>query len=403
MNILFLTHYFPPEVNAPAIRTYEHAVEWVKLGHKITIITNHPHHPHGRVFTPYKNKWLTRETMDGVNIIRVWTYLTANEGIIKRTLNYTIFGFQALYHSNKIEKPDIVVGTSPQFFCGLSAAFCALYLGKPFVLEVRDLWPDSILAVGYKLKGIFLKSLRSLETFLYNQAEKIVVNSKSYIPHIRYKLNKPTPIKNIPNGINLEWWQEKQRKDLVLPPEITTPGFHVAYVGTLGLAHGLGSLIDVGKNLEQEGVIIHLIGDGAGREGLLNKVRKHNCNNVHIHGILPHSWIPAIMCRIDALLVLLKDEPIFHTVIPSKIYEAMASGTPIIGAVRGEARRIIKSISAGICVYPEDVPALTNAILSLKKHPAYGMELGQNGQTAVKQHYNRVTLAQKFLNFIMKN
>ncbi|HCK99001.1 MAG TPA: glycosyltransferase WbuB, partial [Candidatus Marinimicrobia bacterium] len=147
-NILFLTHYFPPEVNAPANRTYEHAVRWVKSGVAVTVITNHPNHPHGRLYPGYRNRWISRENVDGVNVIRVKTFLTPNKGTIRRSINYLVYMLMAVCVSRKIKQVDTIVATSPQFFCGIAGAVVSKLRNKPFILEIRDLWPDSITAVN---------------------------------------------------------------------------------------------------------------------------------------------------------------------------------------------------------------------------------------------------------------
>ena len=163
MNILFLTDNFPPETNAPATRTHEHARQWVAAGHQVTVLTNVPNFPTGRVFPGYRNKLWQREAMDGIRVVRVWTYVTANEGFFRRSLDYFSFGASSVIGGLFLPTPDVIVATSPQIFTALGACILAWIKRRPFVFELRDLWPDSIVAVGAMREGPLLRMLRRLE------------------------------------------------------------------------------------------------------------------------------------------------------------------------------------------------------------------------------------------------
>ena len=174
MHILFLTDNFPPEVNAPASRTFEHCREWVKAGNQVTVITCAPNFPAGKVFSGYKNKLWQTEEMDGIRVIRVWSYITANAGFIKRILDYISFMPPAVLASFFVKKPDLVIGTSPQFFTVCAAYLVSLFKRIPFVFELRDIWPESIKAVGAMNDSIIIKLLEKIELFLYRKAKMIV-------------------------------------------------------------------------------------------------------------------------------------------------------------------------------------------------------------------------------------
>jgi hypothetical protein len=169
MHILFLTDNFPPETNAPASRTYEHAMRWVRAGHKVTVVTGAPNFPSGKIHAGYSNALWRRETMDGIDVVRVWTYITANEGFLKRTLDYVSFMVAAILASPFLPRPDIIVGTSPQFFTPCAALVVSWWRRRPFVFELRDLWPDSIVAVGAMRETLAIRLLRKLEYFLYRR------------------------------------------------------------------------------------------------------------------------------------------------------------------------------------------------------------------------------------------
>ena len=205
MKILFLTHYFPPEVNAPATRTYEHCKEWVKKGHDVTVITCVPNHPQGQVYPGYKNKLYQKETVDGINVIRLWTYVTANEGFVKRTLNYVSYLLSVIFFIPFLPKHDVLISTSPQFFCGLAGYFVQLFRRKPWVLEIRDLWPESILAVGAIKNKQIIRILEYLESMAYRKCSHIVPVTDSFKDYMIRKGVPEEKITVIKNGVDLEF------------------------------------------------------------------------------------------------------------------------------------------------------------------------------------------------------
>ncbi|MGD8885862.1 MAG: glycosyltransferase family 4 protein, partial [Gammaproteobacteria bacterium] len=174
MHIVFLSHYFPPEVNAPATRTYEHCKEWIRNGHQVTVVTCVPNHPRGKIYPGYKNRLYQVEEKDGIKVVRLWTYVTANEGFLKRTLNYISYKISAILATPFIGKADVVVSTSPQFFNGLAGYVVSRLKGAPWILEIRDLWPESILTVGAINNKHVIRFLEWLEMFAYRKADRIV-------------------------------------------------------------------------------------------------------------------------------------------------------------------------------------------------------------------------------------
>jgi hypothetical protein len=170
LRILFLSHYYPPEVNAPANRVHEHARCWVKSGHEVTVITGVPNHPRGILFRGYENRWIQEESIDGVRVVRTWMYVTPNEGFLGRTLSYMLFALTAVLASLRLERPDVVVATSPQFFCGVAGSVVARIKRSPFVLEVRDLWPDSVVQLLQLRARWLTRALEAMEKALYRSS-----------------------------------------------------------------------------------------------------------------------------------------------------------------------------------------------------------------------------------------
>jgi len=347
VHILFISHYFPPEVNAPASRTHEHCRRWVADGHEVTVITGVPNHPRGELFPGYRNRWVQEESVDGIRVIRTWMFLTANAGFLKRILNYILFAVTATLAATRAGRPDVVIATSPQFFCGIAGAVIARLKRRPFILEIRDLWPKSIVELDQLGEGPILTALEWLERWLYNSAAGIVVNTRYFIGHISGLGYPKEKIELIYNGIDHRRFAPRPPSEELLAKHDLEGRFSVAYIGTMGLAHGLGTVLDAAQRLSHRGDIMFLlIGDGAERERLEREIEAGDVKNVKVLGLQPRDQIPAWIASIDCLLVTLRDLPVFETVIPSKIFEFLAQERPVILAAKGEIRRMIAGADA---------------------------------------------------------
>ncbi|MBM4384842.1 MAG: glycosyltransferase family 4 protein [Deltaproteobacteria bacterium] len=247
MRVLFITHYYPPEVNAPANRVHEHARVWARDGHDVTVITGVPNHPRGELFAGYANRWLQEERIEGVRVIRTWMYVTANEGFVKRTANYVLFMLTAVLASFRAERPDVVVATSQQFFFFIAGAVVAALKRRPFVLEVRDLWPESIVALGQLERGsLAVRMLEAVERWLYRRARGVVVVTRAFAQHIAARGVPEQRIALVYNGID-ESWTPRAATPALLARHGIGGTFRVGYVGTLGLAHGLVTVLDAAE------------------------------------------------------------------------------------------------------------------------------------------------------------
>ena len=402
MHVLFLSHYFPPEVNAPANRTFEHARRWVADGHRVTVITGVPNHPKGELFPGYRNRWIQEETRDGIRVVRTWMYLTANEGFLRRTLNYVLFAVTAVLASLRIDRPDVVVATSPQFFCGLAGAVVARLKRRPFVLEVRDLWPDSIVQLGQLHDRRAVRLLEALESALYRSAAGIVVVTRAFVDHIAARGIPRERILFVPNGIEPELFQPRAPDRELLRRHGLEGKFLVAYVGTLGLAHGLVTIVEAAERLRDEkDVVFLLIGDGADRSRLEQEIARRGLGNVRLLGLRPREEIPAWLSVIDLTLVVLRDLPVFATVIPSKVFEFLAQERPmLLSAPRGEIRSLVEEAKAGFVIEPEDPDALARAVLAVRADPVDAASRARAGRELVERDYLRDRLARRMVAFL---
>jgi glycosyltransferase involved in cell wall biosynthesis len=401
VRILFLSHYFPPEVNAPANRTHEHCRRWVADGHEVTVITGVPNHPRGELFPGYHNRWIQEERVDGIRVIRTWMYLTPNAGFTKRILNYVLFAATAALASLRVDRPDVVVATSPQFFCGIAGALVARLKRRPFVLEVRDLWPKSIVELGQLKPGPALTILEAMERWLYRSAAGVVVNTRAFVDHVAERGVARERIELVFNGIDPNLFSPRPPDAKLLAEHRLNGLFSVGYVGTLGLAHGLATVVDAAERLRQHpDIVFLLIGDGADRRSLEDSIERRDLTNVRILGLQPRHTMPAWIASIDVLLVSLRDLPVFETVIPSKIFEFLAQERPVILAARGEIRRMLVDAGAATIIDPEDPDQLAAAVLELKRSPEAALERARAGRKWVEAGFVRNDLARRMLAFL---
>ncbi|MCK0192662.1 glycosyltransferase family 4 protein [Arenibacter sp. F20364] len=353
MKILFLTDNFPPEVNAPATRTYEHCVEWVKQGAEVTVITCAPNFPKGKVYPGYKNKLVQTEIIDGIKVVRVWSYIAANEGFIKRTVDYISFSVSA-FIAGIFENTDLIVATSPQFFTALSGRSLSFWKRRPWVMEVRDLWPESIKTVGAMKDNLFIRYFERQEKRCYKSAKKIISVTDSFKREIIGKGITAVKIEVVKNGANLALFQPME-PDQDLIESLNLKGkIILGYVGTHGMAHKLDFLMDCAKNLMHTNYHFLFIGSGAEREKLIHKKRTENISNVTLLDSVSKSEIKRYLSILDVSLINLKKDELFKTVIPSKIFENSAMQIPILLGVDGESRAILEKYKAGLFYEPEN-------------------------------------------------
>ena len=404
MNILFLSHYFPPEVNAPATRTYEHCKRWVEQGHSVTVVSCVPHHPMGKAYPGYKNKWWFEENKDGIRAIKIKTYITANEGFLKRTFNYVLYMMMAILSAPFLPKADVVISTSPQFFNGLAGYFVSRIKRAPWLLEIRDLWPESILAVGAIKNRVIIGLLEFLERFAYRKANAIVPVTQAFKIHIVNLGVAEEKVSVIRNGVNLALFETVSKNTILANEWGLNDKFVAAYVGTHGMAHGLDTILAAAERLRDNPEIVFLmVGDGSERARLTQSVNDLQLTNVVMQRQQPKAMMPEIWSITDVSLVLLKRLDLFKTVIPSKIFESMAMSVPIVLGVEGEVKGIIEQAQTGLCIEPESAEQLANALLELKEDRALYTELSARGRPYVSSELDRTVLADQYLKIIEKH
>lgn len=400
MKILFITDNFPPEVNAPATRTIEHCKEWVNEGAEVTVLTCAPNFPHGKVYEGYKNKLYQTETIDGIKVIRVWSYIASNSGFLKRILDYISFAFMAFW-VGLFQKHDIVVATSPQFFTTWAAWGISKIRRKPWVFELRDIWPESIKTVGAMKESRALDFLEKIELSLYRSSDKIIAVTDAFKLNLINRGIEEQKIDVVTNGSNMELFSPRD-KDKKLLNELHLEGkFIVGYLGTHGMAHSLDFIMHAISHISDKDIHFLFVGDGAMKNTIVDIAKKLFLSNVTFLDPISKDKMPQYLSIIDVSLAPLKRSDNFKTVIPSKIFEASAMGKPTLLGVEGQAQKIIEKYNAGLCFIPDDEKDFIYKIKVLKND----LNIYNNcvdGCLNLAQNYDRKILAKKMFNILVK-
>ncbi len=401
MRILFFSHYFPPEGNAPASRTYENCRRWVEAGHDVTVVTGAPSVPDGVVYEGYHNRLLPqRETIDGIDVIRVWTYIAANKGTLRRILNFVSYMVSAVLCTLFSKRPDLIIATSPQFFCGWAGVIMRFLRRIPFILEIRDIWPESIQAVGAMQGGAAVRLLEWMELKMYGAADHIVTVGEGYRQRLLEKGVPEEKLSVIMNGVDRNLFAPREKDPDLVARYGLADKFVCAYIGTIGMACALDVVLRAATLLKSQGrndIVFLLVGDGAVREDLAAEAEALGLDNVVFTGRQDKGIMPAFLSVTDACLVHLKKTDLFTSVIPSKIFEAGGMARPIIMGVEGNAAEIVAEAAMGVFMEPEQESALVEALTTLSEDPELARKLGQSGHDYIVKHFDRSTLSEHYL------
>lgn len=406
MNILFLTHYFPPEGNAPATRVSEMAKRWVQAGHKVTVITGVPSVPDGIVYEGYKNRFgLQKEIIEGIKVLRVWTWIAANRGFLQRSINFYTFMCSAIKAARKQNDIDVLIATSPQFLCGWAGSVAARHLKIPFILDLRDLWPESIVAVGAAVNPFLIRYLEKKEAQLYERADHIVTVGEGYKDKLLKKKVAEEKISIVTNGVDRNFFSPREPTSEITDKYGLAGKFVCSYTGTIGMASGLEAVLRTASILKREGrddIRFLLVGSGATLEDLKSKAENRNLDNVIFTGLQSKEEVRDIMSASNACLIHLTKQPLFETVLPSKIFEAAAMRKPLIHGVAGYSARLVEEAKAGICITPENENELCRAVIRLADDPKLCSELGSAGEKNIAESHDFKILSERYLEILNK-
>ena len=399
MKILFITDNFTPEVNAPATRTYEHVKEWIKDPDvEVTVVTCAPNFPHGNVYDGYKNKFYQKEYIDGIEVIRIWSYITSNSGFVKRILDYVSFGVMAFF-VGLFRKQDLIIATSPQFF----TTWAAWGLGKlkrtPWVFELRDLWPESIKTVGAMKQGKAIDILEKIEIGLYKSCTKVVAVTDAFKTNLISRGIDAEKVDVVTNGSNMDLFSVGKKDEKLLDVLGLEGKFVVGYIGTHGMAHSLDFVVKSIAGVQDESIHFLFIGDGAMKQTIVDIAKDLELKNITFLDPIVKEEVPKYLNICDVSLAPLKKEDNFKAVIPSKIFEASAMRKPTLLGVEGQAQEILEKYDAGICFEPENEIDFLEKLDVLKNDVKKYKEF-QNGCDKLAIDFDRKVLAKKMLEIL---
>jgi glycosyltransferase involved in cell wall biosynthesis len=398
-SILYISHYFPPEVNAPAGRVYEMARVWARQGRRVKVLTGFPNHPHGTIPAEYRGKVFQRETLDGIEVYRCWMYAAPNTGLIRRMLNYLSFMVSAIVIGTcRTGRADCVIATSPQMFVAVAGWILSRIKRAPFIFEVRDLWPEEIATVGAIKNRLIIRCLEKLEMFLYRRAARIIALAQGTIEILTRRGVPTAKLALIPNGVDLTRFAPGRRHNHVRDRLNLNGDFLVSYIGTVGMAHRLDVFLEAAQLMKDTPHVKFLIvGDGAEKQRLCRAKVELGLDNLRLLEQQPREEIAAYYAASDCCLVHLKQAPLFEKNIPSKIFEIMASGKPVLLGTRGESKRLVARAGCGVFFEPENAADLVEGIRRLQHNPQWRKKLGRSGSEFVQKYYSRDDLARQYL------
>jgi colanic acid biosynthesis glycosyl transferase WcaI len=404
LKILYISQYFPPEMGAPAARVSELSQYWAGVGHEVTVLTGFPNHPDGVIRPEYRRQFrrmVHHERVGPVRIVRSWLLPFPNRKPYERILNYGSFFASAGMSGLFLEQPDVVIATSPQLLVGLSGWWVSKFKRARFVLEVRDLWPESLVAVGIgDTESMSYRILQRIAGFLYRKADQIVVVTPAFREYlVRHWQVPEEKVSLVTNGVDTRLFAPRDPCSDVARTLGLEDKFVVSFIGTIGIAHGLETLIASAERLQTTypDIRFMIIGDGAERERVMNMARAKNLRNISFVPQQSREKIPAYIASSNVCLVLLKKAEVFETVIPTKMLEYMSCARPVILGVGGQAKEIVQRARAGICIEPENASALCDAVLKLRADAFMCADLGRNGREYIVRNFSRERTAVDYL------
>jgi hypothetical protein len=387
VRAVFLTQYYPPEVGAPQARIAALARGLSGRGVEVTVHTCFPHYPDGAIKAPYRNRLVEEERDGDARVVRSAVYPAANRGFARRLAGHASFAASALATARRTGPADVVVAETPPLFLAGAAIPYARAKRAPLIVNVADLWPDSAIELGALRSPAAIRVACAVERAAYRAATTISCPTEGIVTALERRPESAGKVTLLRPAVDLD------RFDPDAGREASGDGpLRILYAGTIGMAHGLGTLLDATETLGGTAgspIEVTIAGDGAEAPALQARLAGGRPAGVRMLGAVPGERIPGLYAACDVAVVLLRDQPVFHGALPTKLLEAMAAGRPVVLSARGEAARLIEAAGAGLVVEPESPRALAEALRALVADPERRAQLGAAGRKAVERDFGR--------------
>jgi glycosyltransferase involved in cell wall biosynthesis len=385
VRLTILTHYYRPEVGAPQARLSELAARLAARGVEVTVHTGFPNYPDGRIKPPYRNRLWQEEPEGRARVVRSLVYPAANAGFVRRLANHLVFAGSAVATARRAGPAEAIVVETPPLFTAAAGVAYARLLGAPLALHVSDRWPASAVQLGALRDRRAIALAERLERWCYRHAAAIVVPTDGLAAELGRLPEAGGKLQRLGPAVDIERFRPAPAASHATNP------LRVLYAGTIGLAQGIGTLVEAARIAGPETVEIWIAGDGAEAPALREQLVRRPAENVRMLGSLPHERMPALYDDVDAAAVLLRDRPVFEAALPTKLFEAMAAGRPVVLSARGEAADLVERHAAGVVVPPENPQELAEALRHLASDRAKLAELGANARRCAEAHSWDVT------------
>ncbi|MBP9014367.1 MAG: glycosyltransferase family 4 protein [Smithella sp.] len=400
LKILIHTQFYPPEMGAPQARLSDLARRLQAMGHSVEILTAIPNYPTGKLFQGYP-RFSHREVIDGIPVTRSWIIPSAKPSLLHRLVSYFSFMFSSLVAGLFLKRSfDIVITESPPLFLAFSGWLLSRIKGAKWIMNISDLWPDSAIYVGILSEKDFVyRVLKRFEHFLYRRASLVTGQSREIVGEIKRQVPEVSTY-HLSNGVDVENFSPARRDEEVRKSYIREGEVGFVYAGLHGLFQGLDQIIAAAGNIDGTSARFVLIGDGPVKKDLMQDAKSQKLSNVDFHDPIPHRMIPLVIASLDVAVITLKSS--IRGAVPSKIYEAMASGVPILLVATGEATEIVRNAGCGLIVAPGDIEGLVKAIRELAGNAELRASLGKAGRQAAVSFYDRQQIASRFNDALIK-
>lgn len=387
MRILILTQYFSPETGAPQNRLLELAKGFKEKGWEVEVVTAMPNYPKGKIFDGYKGKVKTIQFIDGIKVIRYWLFASNSAKVFPRIFSMLSFTVTSLLSFLSVRKfrPDFFFVESPPLTLAFTGRILSALTGCRLIMNVSDVWPLSAKELGYINKGFLYRQLEKLERYLYKKSYLCSGQSEEIVSHI--KKSGGNKVYLFRNGVEVKRF-EKPQFDKTFEGNIK-----IIYAGLLGVAQGI---FDIAKNInfKDSGAELHIYGEGAEKNLIINFLKDNPDRNIFLHDSISREEIPDLLPQFYCSLIPLVNN--IYGAVPSKIYEAMAAGLPILFSGAGEGAKIVSESNTGLVSAPKDFKGLEKNIVEIKKSIDIRNKMSSNGRKFAEEKFDRQKLIEDF-------